>query len=86
MWRQLVAGWLTVPASPSFAQPEGDDAGHDVELGRIGQAQADRPENDAVGALPSRPVACLPLSMTPLAASLGPIFKCLPGSGTSAAE
>jgi hypothetical protein len=41
---------LTVPASPSFAQPKAGEPGHEVELGRVGQAQADRPEDEAVAA------------------------------------
>jgi hypothetical protein len=41
---------LAMPASPSVAQPEAADAGHEVELGRVGQAQPDRVEAKAIGA------------------------------------
>jgi hypothetical protein len=42
--------WIAVPASPSFTQPEAGDASHEVELGRVGQAQPDRAEDEALGA------------------------------------
>jgi ABC transporter len=41
---------LAVPAPPSFTQPETGDASHEVELGRVGQAQPDRAEDEPVGA------------------------------------
>src|SRR5215471_19468455 len=41
---------FAVPAAPSFVQAEPGDAGHEVELWGVGQAEANRCEHDGVGA------------------------------------
>src|SRR5215469_10909190 len=41
---------FAVPAAPSFVRPEPGDAGHEVELWGVGQAETDRCEHDGVGA------------------------------------
>jgi pimeloyl-ACP methyl ester carboxylesterase len=43
---------LTSPAAPPFPQPEPGDPGHQVELGRVRQPQADRGQDDPVGTDP----------------------------------
>ena len=41
---------LAVPPAPPVPEPEAGDAGHEVEFGRVGQAEANRGEGYAVGA------------------------------------
>src|ERR1700733_11283146 len=41
---------LAVPAAPAVAQAQAGQAGHQVELRRAGQPQAERTQFDAVGA------------------------------------
>jgi hypothetical protein len=38
---------LPVPPAPSLAQSEAGDPSHEVKLGRLGEAQADRIQHDA---------------------------------------
>ncbi len=41
---------LFVPPCPAVAQPKAGDAGHEVELRRVGQSHPDRAEDDAARA------------------------------------
>jgi hypothetical protein len=45
-----VAVWARRSSLPPVTQPEAGDPSHQVELGRVGQAQPDRTEDEALGA------------------------------------